>query len=108
MAELNGPRTRSSIASRQRVGVHERTFLQSTPMGDLVIVTVEGDDPGQAFGKLMAAKDAFSTWFIARASAVHGFDPSVVDGRAAVGARRRLGAGGRPRRADRRSHVPSR
>ncbi len=78
MAELNGPRRAEFQASRRNAGIHERTFLQSTPMGDLVIVTVEGDDPGRAFGTLMSAKDDFSTWFIGRATEVHGFDPSVV------------------------------
>jgi tetratricopeptide (TPR) repeat protein len=31
--------------SRKQLKVHERTFFQSTPMGDFVIVTLEGDDP---------------------------------------------------------------
>ena len=43
-------------------------------MGDLVIVTLEGDDPARSFGQLMAAKDAFTTWFIERVKAVHGVD----------------------------------
>jgi hypothetical protein len=81
-AELNGPRYQEFIESRRRVGVHERTFLQSTPMGDLVIVTLEGDDPEHAFGKMMATKDAFTTWFIERATAIHGLDPSTVAGAA--------------------------
>jgi hypothetical protein len=78
MDELNGPRRTEFEASRREAGVHERTFLQSTPMGDLVIVTVEGDDPGHAFGKLMNAQDAFTTWFIERAKEIHGLDPSAV------------------------------
>ena len=78
MADLNGPRRDEFQASRRAAGVHERTFLQPTPMGDLVIVTIEGDDPGHAFATMMAAKDAFTTWFIERATAVHGLDPSAV------------------------------
>jgi hypothetical protein len=74
MAELNGPRHEEFVESRRRAGVHERTFLQSTPMGDLVIVTLEGDDPGQAFAKMTGADDAFTKWFIERAEAVHGVD----------------------------------
>ncbi len=74
MDELNGPRRTEFAASREAAGVHERTFLQSTPMGDLVIVTLEGDDPGRAFGKMMGANDAFTTWFVERARAVHGVD----------------------------------
>jgi len=76
MKELDGPRREEFVASRQRAGVHERTFLQSTPMGDLVIVTLEGDDPGEAFGRMMSATDAFTTWFLERAKAIHGLDPS--------------------------------
>jgi hypothetical protein len=72
MEEINGPRHDEFAESRRRAGVHERTFLQSTPMGDLVIVTLEGDDPGRSFGQLMTATDAFSTWFGERAMAVHG------------------------------------
>jgi hypothetical protein len=75
MEELNGPRRAEFTESRHKAGVHERTFLQSTPMGDLVIVTLEGDDPGHAFAKIMSADDAFTTWFAERGAAVHGIDP---------------------------------
>jgi len=74
MEELNGPRREEFVESRRRAGVHERTFLQSTPMGDLVIVTLEGDDPGAAFGQMMSTTDAFMTWFIGRAKEIHGVD----------------------------------
>jgi hypothetical protein len=46
-------------------------------MGDLVIVTLEGDDPGHAFGQMMGAGDVSTAWFIERASAVHGVDVSA-------------------------------
>jgi len=74
MEELNGPRRQEFDESRRRAGVHERTFLQQTPMGDLVIVTLEGDDPGRAFGQMVSATDAFTTWFLERAEALHGVD----------------------------------
>ncbi len=74
MEELNGPRRQEFVDSRRRAGVHERTFLQPTPMGDLVIVTLEGDDPGRAFGQMMSASDAFTTWFLERVKAIHGVD----------------------------------
>jgi len=77
MEELNGSRRQEFVDSRRRAGVHEQTFLQPTPMGDLVIVTLEGDDPGQAFGQMMGATDAFATWFLERAQAVHGVDLTV-------------------------------
>jgi hypothetical protein len=75
--ELNGPRREEFVESRRRAGVHERTFLQQSPTGDVVIVTLEGDDPGRAFGTLMSATDAFATWFNERAKSVHGIDPSA-------------------------------
>ncbi len=78
MDELTGARSEEFAESRRRAGVHERTFLQSTPMGDLVIVTLEGDDPAVSFGQMMSAKDAFTTWFVERASAIHGFDVSAL------------------------------
>ena len=74
--ELNGPRREEFVESRRRAGVHERTFLQQTPTGDIVIVTLEGDDPGHALGQMMSSSDAFTAWFIDRATAVHGVDPS--------------------------------
>jgi hypothetical protein len=74
MDEVNGPRREDFDESRRRAGVHERTFLQSTPMGDLVIVTLEGEDPGAAFGKMMNANDEFTSWFTARAKEIHGVD----------------------------------
>ena len=77
MDEINGPRKQEFAASRERVGVHERTFLQSTPMGDLVIVTLEGDDPAASFGRMVSATDEFTKWFIERAKAVHGIDLSL-------------------------------
>ena len=77
MEELNGPRREEFLESRRRAGVHERTFLQPTPMGDLVIVTLEREDPGRSFAQMMGASDAFTTWFIERAKAIHGFDPTA-------------------------------
>ena len=78
MEEVNGPRREEFVESRRRAGVHERTFLQSTHMGDLVIVTLEGDDPAEAFGRMMSSADAFTTWFLERAKAIHGLDPSTA------------------------------
>ena len=75
--ELNGPRREEFVESRRRAGVRERTFLQPTPMGDFVIVTLEGDDPGSAFGRMMGATDAFTAWFNDHAKALHGVDLTV-------------------------------
>jgi len=64
--------------SREAANVHERTFLQETPHGDFVIVTLEtldGSDPMDAFGKMMAHPKMaeFAAW----AADVHGMDPNT-------------------------------
>jgi hypothetical protein len=74
--ELNGPRRDEFVESRRRIGVRERTFLQQSPMGDVVIVTIEGDDPGRAFAQMMSADDEFGRWFAQRAREFHGDLPA--------------------------------
>ena len=76
MGELNGARRDEFVASRRAGGVRERTFLQETPMGDLVIVTLEGEDPMASFAKMISADDDFTRWFIAKANEVHNVDLS--------------------------------
>lgn len=74
IAQINGSRRAEFVASRERVGAHERTYLQPTPMGDFVIVTIEAEDPGKAFGQIVSAKDPFTLWFLDRVKAIHGVD----------------------------------
>jgi hypothetical protein len=73
-SELTGRRRADFVASRKRLGIHERTFLQKTPMGDLVVVTMEGQDPAGAFQKFTQGTDEFTKWFLAQASEIHGMD----------------------------------
>jgi hypothetical protein len=75
-ADLKGPRNAEFRASRKNAGVRERTFLQKTPMGDLIIVTLEGEDPASFFKTFSASADPFAKWFIAQASEIHGIDLS--------------------------------
>ncbi len=77
MNELNGARHEEFAASRSRAGVHERTFLQQTPAGDVVIVTLEGKDPQRSFAEMTTGSDAFTTWFVKKAREVHGIDVSA-------------------------------
>jgi hypothetical protein len=72
--ELNGPRKDEFDASRRRLGVRERTFFQETPMGDMVVVTLEGDDPAGAFAAFGQGSDEFTTWFVQQAQELHGVD----------------------------------
>lgn len=62
--------------SRKRLGVQERTFLQKGPNGDMVIVTLEGENPQQAFTKFAAGNDEFTKWFISQVKELHGIDLS--------------------------------
>lgn len=45
-------------------------------MGDLVVVTLEGDKPAEAFASFTASDDEFTTWFKAQVQDVHGVDLS--------------------------------
>ena len=74
MAEANGARRAEFEASRAEYGIHERAYLQHTPMGDLAIVTMEGKDPAGAFQKFTQGTDEFTKWFLAQASEIHGMD----------------------------------
>jgi hypothetical protein len=74
IGELNGPRHGEFEASRRRLGVHERTFLQSTPMGDMVLVTLEGEDPQGAMARFGATNDEFTRWFVQQVKDLHGVD----------------------------------
>jgi hypothetical protein len=74
VGELNGARKAEFEASRRAMGVHERTFLQPTPMGDFVIVTLEGDEPAGALGRFAQVDDDFTKWFKAQAMDLHGVD----------------------------------
>lgn len=73
--DLNGRYKKEFNESRKNLGVQERTFLQSTPtMGDLVIVTLEGKNPEEAFKKFGQGTDEFTKWFNSQVKEIHGVD----------------------------------
>ena len=74
MNELKGSQRAGFAASRRALGVRERTFLQHTPMGDMVIVTLEGDNPAGAFQRFGQGSDPFTRWFIEQVKSIHGLD----------------------------------
>lgn len=69
-----GPLKAKMDAAREAAGAWERTYLQETPKGDLVIVTLEGANPLESFGKILAdpTMAEFGKW----AADVHGLDPN--------------------------------
>jgi hypothetical protein len=74
MREISGPRFAAFSESRRKAGLHERTFLQHTPMGDMVIVTLEGEHPEESFGQMVSASDPFTIWFREQVKLLHGVD----------------------------------
>lgn len=74
MSEIQGPRYNDFKASRDRYGVHERTYLQHLPQGDLAIITLEGDDPLSAFQKIAMDQSPFMSWFVQQVNEIHGLD----------------------------------
>ena len=76
MNELKDQRYEDFQASRRKLGVRERAFIQETPMGTLVIVTLEGENPEQAFADFAKSNDAFTKWFHERVKITHGIDLS--------------------------------
>ncbi len=75
MAEFHGPANADLKAAREAFGLHERTFLQETPRGDMVIVTHEGDDVESAFRKMVT--DPRMAKYMPLLAEVHGIDPSA-------------------------------
>ncbi|TAK30098.1 MAG: hypothetical protein EPO21_19725 [Chloroflexota bacterium] len=74
--ELNGPRRAEFEESRCCLGVHERAFLQTSPHGDMVIVTLEGPNPEEAFRQFGTGTDDFTRWFVQQVKEIHGMDLS--------------------------------
>jgi hypothetical protein len=74
IGQLTGAKKTDFVASRKKLGVRERTFHQHTPMGDFVIVTLEGNDPAGAFAKFGQGTDPFTTWFKGQVMEIHGVD----------------------------------
>jgi hypothetical protein len=73
-AELSTTYHNEFSASRKKLKVRERAFLQMTPKGDYVIVTLEGDDPKNAFKKFGQGNDPFIKWFVKEVREIHGID----------------------------------
>lgn len=60
--------------SREAAGVHERSFLQHTPAGDFLIITMEGNDPAASWAQIMSTIPPEFSEFAAE---VHGLDVSA-------------------------------
>ena len=78
-AEINGPRNAAYKESRRQHSIkREHVSLQSTPMGDLVVVHMEAPDQQGVMRAMMESTSDFDTWFRETVLVgVHGFDPKA-------------------------------
>ena len=76
-AEINGPRNAAYKESRRKHGIkREHVSLQSTPMGDFVVVHMDAPDQQEVMRAMMQGTSDFDTWFRETVLVgVHGFDP---------------------------------
>src|SRR5258708_22901755 len=72
--QLNTNRKAEFAANRKKLEVRERTFLQQTPHGSMVIVTLEGENPQQAFQNFAKGTDEFTKWFVGEVKSIHDMD----------------------------------
>ena len=81
-ADLSGERHNEYKAIFSANGLHERHFLQAAPIGDLVVVVLEGENPQESLQKIAHSTDAFSKWYVGEVMATHGVDlPSASMGK---------------------------
>jgi hypothetical protein len=70
-----GPRSSQHRASRARHGItREATWVQSTPVGDVVIVLLESENLAASLYGVATSDDPFDAWFRAHVKTVHGVD----------------------------------
>ncbi len=71
-AEMMGPRHDAYVAARAKIGVRrEATFLESTALGDAVVVFWRADDPAAALRLLAASTDPLDVWLRNQARQAH-------------------------------------
>ena len=77
--EIKGSRNAAYKESRRQHGIkREHVSLQSTPMGDLVVVHMDAPDQQEVMRGMMQGTSDFDTWFRETVLVgVHGFDPKA-------------------------------
>jgi len=73
--QMAGPRRSEYQASRRRLGITiERSYLQHTPQGSIVIVYTEAAHPEQLLERIAASQEPFDLWFKQQLQNIHGVD----------------------------------
>jgi hypothetical protein len=63
LEELNGSRSQDLAACNRGVGVAKEMWaIQQTPLGDLLVAYIAGEDIGQAFQFLATSQESFDVW----------------------------------------------
>jgi hypothetical protein len=77
--EIKGARNAAYKESRKKLGIkREHVSLQSTPMGDMVVVHMDAPDQGDVMRAMLQSTSEFDTWFRETVLVgVHGFDPKA-------------------------------
>jgi len=77
--EIKGSRNAAYKESRRQHGIkREHVSLQSTPMGDLVVVHMDAPGQQEVMRGMMQGTSDFDTWFRETVLVgVHGFDPKA-------------------------------
>ncbi len=73
--EALGPRGREQEESRRKTGLtKELGWIQSTPMGDLLIIYLEGENPVRANQEFVNSTSPYDRWFKEQILAITGVD----------------------------------
>jgi hypothetical protein len=72
--KLNNEYRTQFINSRNSVGLRERSYFQHFPNLDIVILTLEGEDPIGSFRNIFRQNDDFTNWFVEQVKEIHGVD----------------------------------
>lgn len=74
-AEVLGTRRAAFEASEKQCGItRECWYLQPSPMGDLMLIWVEADDPERSLGSFIQSQDDFDLWFKSQLLDITGVD----------------------------------
>ena len=73
--EVTGARRAEFEASEKRIGLtREGWYFQPTPMGDLAIIWVEGNDPIASLVSFVGSQEPFDRWFKEEVKGITGVD----------------------------------
>jgi hypothetical protein len=75
IAEVTGPRRADTDGFHARLGVDKvNWYLQQTPLGDLFVLHMEGQDPAGAFVSWAQSEHPYDVWFKKQLEPLYGID----------------------------------